>query len=414
MPARASDRGFTLIELLVVIAIIAILAAILFPVFAKAREKANQNTCLSNQRQINIAILMWAQDHGETLPTAAVAGRALAGNLTPVRIAQAPGGGNLWSELNLEKGLLTCPTAAKQLAGRGYGYAKYLSGVTVGALPDPMTQVVTADGGDENMLLNTGADVEKRHGRYAVVSYADGHVGQISALGMDATLFQSDISSQLFDGQEAWTADARTGGVVIDAGAKSIQINTVTSATPYGRGLLLDFDPIADGLQPLTAGQLVFRATVPGGQNSMHGNQPSIMVVFPSVTDLSAYEIAFPPYSGGFTNCGSLNGAIPNKWQGFIDYGTWSPTFEGGSTSPASQNSDGSKMMPIATTFTLTLSLAIGTGKSSLICDFGAGQRFSWTGNAVTGPVTGIWCGMGKIHSSKMKFTNITLGRYVF
>ncbi|MHB9022949.1 MAG: prepilin-type N-terminal cleavage/methylation domain-containing protein, partial [Armatimonadota bacterium] len=49
-------RGFTLIELLVVIAIIAILAAILFPVFAKAREKARQTTCLNNQKQIATAI----------------------------------------------------------------------------------------------------------------------------------------------------------------------------------------------------------------------------------------------------------------------------------------------------------------------------------------------------------------------
>ncbi|HEY3418872.1 MAG TPA: prepilin-type N-terminal cleavage/methylation domain-containing protein, partial [Armatimonadota bacterium] len=63
-------RGFTLIELLVVIAIIAILAAILFPVFAKAREKARQTTCLNNQRQIAASVLMWVQDHDETFPVA--------------------------------------------------------------------------------------------------------------------------------------------------------------------------------------------------------------------------------------------------------------------------------------------------------------------------------------------------------
>jgi prepilin-type N-terminal cleavage/methylation domain-containing protein/prepilin-type processing-associated H-X9-DG protein len=61
-------RGFTLIELLVVIAIIAILAAILFPVFAKAREKARQTSCLSNEKQIALAILMYAQDYDELLP----------------------------------------------------------------------------------------------------------------------------------------------------------------------------------------------------------------------------------------------------------------------------------------------------------------------------------------------------------
>ena len=58
-------RGFTLIELLVVIAIIAILAAILFPVFAKAREKARTASCQSNLKQLALGAMMYAQDYDE-------------------------------------------------------------------------------------------------------------------------------------------------------------------------------------------------------------------------------------------------------------------------------------------------------------------------------------------------------------
>jgi prepilin-type N-terminal cleavage/methylation domain-containing protein/prepilin-type processing-associated H-X9-DG protein len=69
---RAKDflRGFTLIELLVVIAIISLLAAVLFPVFASAREKARQITCVSNMRQLSLAFMQYTEDNDEALPNA--------------------------------------------------------------------------------------------------------------------------------------------------------------------------------------------------------------------------------------------------------------------------------------------------------------------------------------------------------
>src|SRR5690349_4775228 len=74
MKVRISDRcsalrsGFTLIELLVVIAIIALLAAILFPVFARARENARRASCQSNLKQIGLGIMQYTQDYDDRLP----------------------------------------------------------------------------------------------------------------------------------------------------------------------------------------------------------------------------------------------------------------------------------------------------------------------------------------------------------
>jgi prepilin-type N-terminal cleavage/methylation domain-containing protein/prepilin-type processing-associated H-X9-DG protein len=74
MRETPKKRGFTLIELLVVIAIIAILAAILFPVFARARENARRASCQSNLKQIGLGIMQYTQDYDETLPYATMGG----------------------------------------------------------------------------------------------------------------------------------------------------------------------------------------------------------------------------------------------------------------------------------------------------------------------------------------------------
>ncbi len=83
------QSAFTLIELLVVIAIIAILAAILFPVFAQAREKARQTQCTSNMKQIATGVLMYAQDFDERMPMSAYFGRDASNQVALITVYDA-------------------------------------------------------------------------------------------------------------------------------------------------------------------------------------------------------------------------------------------------------------------------------------------------------------------------------------
>ncbi len=115
-------RGFTLIELLVVIAIIAILAAILFPVFAKAREKARQSSCLSNVKQLALANMQYAQDYDE---------KSLPYSTLP------SGGGLMWYVIvqpyikSIQ--ILTCPSQSISTTWGGY-YISYGLTRTTGSL----------------------------------------------------------------------------------------------------------------------------------------------------------------------------------------------------------------------------------------------------------------------------------------
>ena len=81
MKAHAKNGGFTLIELLVVIAIIAVLAAILFPVFLKAKEAGRRSSCQSNIKQLNVALLLYVGDWDQKFPTIS---RTVRGDLAPV------------------------------------------------------------------------------------------------------------------------------------------------------------------------------------------------------------------------------------------------------------------------------------------------------------------------------------------
>ncbi len=129
---RFARKGFTLIELLVVIAIIAILAAILFPVFAQAREKARQTGCLSNEKQLGTAFMMYLQDWDSRLPGGAPynskpfagdwVGMTKWGGPCTDKIPMRPEDGSLFPYVkNLQ--VFLCPSASEKNRGYRLSYA---------------------------------------------------------------------------------------------------------------------------------------------------------------------------------------------------------------------------------------------------------------------------------------------------
>jgi prepilin-type N-terminal cleavage/methylation domain-containing protein/prepilin-type processing-associated H-X9-DG protein len=223
---QEASRGFTLIELLVVIAIIAILAAILFPVFARAREKARQTTCLNNQKQLVTAALMYAQDHEETFPAAA----------------------SVWGDLALDKKVLICPSAGAKVAN-GYVYSNRVAGQAQGDLDNPTGTALTADGSKKGATLDAGlvppqptvdnvmydgSELEFRHSKKFIAGFVDGHV--------EATLFagllawdQPFASTTLPGAGDGWTYSITAPTTVqtseVTTGDNALEIKVTTEAT---------------------------------------------------------------------------------------------------------------------------------------------------------------------------------------
>src|SRR5688572_27642381 len=144
--------GFTLIELLVVIAIIAILAAILFPVFARARENARRASCQSNEKNIALGFKQYIQDNGEKYPLAASSGPE----------TKALGTGPL-GEYIKSNAIFYCPSDSNKTSGSyGYDPNDQVAGRNESAI-DTVTAV---------LLTETG----KRHFDGMNLAYVDGHV----------------------------------------------------------------------------------------------------------------------------------------------------------------------------------------------------------------------------------------------
>lgn len=211
---RRRCSGFTLIELLVVIAIIAILAAILFPVFARAREKARQASCQSNEKQLALGLLMYAQDYDEMLPPNAI-------SLPP------PIGAIRWPALVMpyikNEQLFTCPSEMTVKIGGipvgnsescGYGLGCHIYSYPIGKIYIPAETILIADT-TSYMVRAAGQSwgsepvgsrqVVYRHNQMANFGFCDGHV---KAMNRDA----AEITGTVEDGitLDQTTTEART------------------------------------------------------------------------------------------------------------------------------------------------------------------------------------------------------------
>ncbi len=208
-------KGFTLIELLVVIAIIAVLAAILFPVFAKAREKANQTTCTSNVRQLVASVSMWAQDHEESLPAY-----------------------NTWMDASGAKDdVMKCPTERDEgksyfyVAGYNNGLHEYLSNRSMGDFNSPDAVPMILDlispsknnpyiENDPNQLPEIPIRrVGFRHNDGAIVGFLDGHVEYRISANVNSALFSKALNPDYAVVDPAWLGKITEGFSVTKSSA---------------------------------------------------------------------------------------------------------------------------------------------------------------------------------------------------
>ncbi len=191
---RSKSRGFTLIELLVVIAIIAILAAILFPVFARAREKARQTSCLSNMKQLMLGALMYSQDYDEVmLPVYVDCG---AGSYT-LPNGGSHGGAMLWPTClypyvkNIQ--IFVCPSDSYKWDGGYSGSASYgINGLNDGHamawFEQPSQNMFFAEAGGsdaynlDNDVSSTNSEMldYARHNDGLNNAFVDGHAKWLS------------------------------------------------------------------------------------------------------------------------------------------------------------------------------------------------------------------------------------------
>jgi prepilin-type N-terminal cleavage/methylation domain-containing protein/prepilin-type processing-associated H-X9-DG protein len=215
MNHRRFSPGFTLIELLVVIAIIAILAAILFPVFAQAREKARSASCLSNMKQTGLAFSMYVQDYDETNPRSYHAGDPCG----PRSVS--------WMEMFQpylkNVGILVCPSDGNPLVTRSYKTSYIPNYCTMPPGDFTAVRMASIEFPAETIIMtDRGQQAKCRVGKFSADNSASGTTGQ------DATCATNPCtdSNRFFD-RVAWDRHTDGGNYIFNDGhAKWLRVQS--------------------------------------------------------------------------------------------------------------------------------------------------------------------------------------------
>lgn len=293
--------GFTLIELLVVIAIIAILAAMLFPVFATAREKARQTSCTSNLKQLGLGILQYGQDYDENLPVA---------------VPDAWKSNNIWTPV-----------------GWAYPVYPYVKSVNVYACPDDQTNIASIGNGLAlcNMISYGFNDNIKGVGSTLVENKVANPYGQLSALSAAAStvlLFEVTNASAASLGGFAGSGTDITG-LAVD-GTNCINTSntspcwsryTTDARSPFGNGGAnsAPWLPAGYTYQTTKMGNPV-RTNTGYATNPVHSTGSNFLLadghvkflkpeqVSPGLTAVNASDAQDATHTGGnYTACGTGN-----------------------------------------------------------------------------------------------------------
>jgi len=288
-------RGFTLIELLVVIAIIAVLAAILFPVFARAREKARASTCSSNQRQLAAAVQMYAQDHEETLPSTAT----------------------VWQDINVEAGVLVCPTKGKATPN-GYVYNNWIGGRAMGTFKRVEGVLVTADGNSTtqagygpNLVLDE-IQLDGRHSGKVIASFLDGHVNTAARemLYLDEAYYALNTDTTL---RTWWAFDETSGTTAVNKVKNGPNVTLTSTASWNSAGHVngaVRFDGSAGSHGAFTAEAMSKITIAAWVYNDTNAN------TYPRIVQMPCYSL-MGTCDGGVNNNSLRLGVWSTNW------GTW-------------------------------------------------------------------------------------------